>query len=363
MNNAFASRLDYAIDELLAGESQSMTSDGELRDLVSVAESLLHLPSPVFRERLRRDLLESSFVMGPGSHTTQTPREEHQDQKRSRTRQDRKTVVPPAFSTEISSRPLSPSRLAISFALHVVALAMLGASSLWVFKSEKVRTRIAQLVPGDVVFPVGPGNMGGGGGGGDHDKMRASKGTPPRFSSEQLTPPTVIVRNEIPKLPAEATVVGPPDVVMPETGKLGDPLAVVLAPNSNGTGSGGGIGSGDGGGVGSGNGPGVGEGTGGGLGGGVFRVGGGVSAPRAIYDPDPEYSEEARKAKYQGSVVLRVIIGSDGRPRNLQVVRSLGMGLDQKALDAVAKWRFAPATKDGRAVAVLVDIEVAFRLY
>jgi len=140
-------------------------------------------------------------------------------------------------------------------------------------------------------------------------------------------------------------------------------MANVLNPPSNGIGSGGGIGSGRGGGVGSGEGPGVGEGRGGGIGGGIYRVGGGVSAPRPIFDPDPEYSEEARKAKFQGIVLLSAIIGSDGRPRELRIVRSLGMGLDQKALDAVGKWRFAPGTKDNHPVSVQVNIEVAFRLY
>jgi len=140
-------------------------------------------------------------------------------------------------------------------------------------------------------------------------------------------------------------------------------MAALLTPPSNGIGSGGGIGSGPGGGVGSGQGPGVGEGRGGGIGGGVFRVGGGVSAPRAIYFPDPEFSEEARKAKYQGSVVLSAIIGPDGRPHNLRVVRSLGMGLDEKATEAVTRWRFEPARKGSQPVAVEVNIEVAFRLY
>ena len=140
-------------------------------------------------------------------------------------------------------------------------------------------------------------------------------------------------------------------------------MANILNPPSNGTGSGGGIGSGHGGGIGAGEGPGIGEGRGGGVGGGVYHVGGGVSAPRPIYDPDPEYSDEARKAKYQGSVVLVAVIGPDGRPRDLRVMRSLGMGLDQKALDAVWKWRFAPAMKDNRPVSVQVSIEVVFHLY
>jgi TonB family protein len=132
---------------------------------------------------------------------------------------------------------------------------------------------------------------------------------------------------------------------------------------SNGTGSGGGIGSGSGGGVGSGSGPGVGPGRGGGFGGGAYRIGNGVSAPRALETPDPEYSEEARKAKYQGVVVLWLIVGPDGKPRDIKVTRPLGMGLDQKAIEAVNRWRFEPAMKDGRPVAVQINVEVNFRLY
>ena len=134
-------------------------------------------------------------------------------------------------------------------------------------------------------------------------------------------------------------------------------------PPSNGTGGGGGIGSGNGGGVGSGSGPGVGPGHGGGIGGGVFRVGGGVSAPKALDTPDPEYSEEARKAKYQGTCVLWLIVGPDGKPRDIKVARALGMGLDQKAIEAVRNWKFEPAMKDGKPVAVQINVEVNFRLY
>ncbi len=102
---------------------------------------------------------------------------------------------------------------------------------------------------------------------------------------------------------------------------------------SNGIGSGGGIGSGSGGGVGSGKGPGVGPGSGGGFGGGAFRIGGGVSAPSVLSKVEPEYSEEARKAKWQGTVVLSLVVDDQGRPQNLKVLRSLGLGLDQKAIE------------------------------
>jgi len=107
----------------------------------------------------------------------------------------------------------------------------------------------------------------------------------------------------------------------------------------------------------------VGAGRGGGTGGGVFRVGGGVSAPKAVYSPDPEYSEEARKAKYQGTCVLWLIVGPDGRPHDIKVFRSLGLGLDQKAIEAVKNWKFEPAMKDGKPVAVQINVEVDFRLY
>ena len=85
-------------------------------------------------------------------------------------------------------------------------------------------------------------------------------------------------------------------------------------------------------------------------------------APKLIYKVDPEYTEEARKAKYQGTVLVYVKVTPDGRPTDLKVLRSLGMGLDEKALECVAKWRFEPGTKDGQAVTVEAQIEVNFRL-
>jgi len=175
----------------------------------------------------------------------------------------------------------------------------------------------------------------------------------------------MVIRNDNPKLPVEPTVVVPPQIKLASNmPNLGNPMAnVPSGPPSNGTGSGGGIGSGSGGGVGSGTGPGVGPGRGGGIGGGVFRVGGGVSAPRALDTPDPEYSEEARKAKYQGTCVLWLIVGPDGKPRDIKVARALGMGLDQKAIEAVRNWKFEPAMKDGKPVAVQINVEVNFRLY
>jgi protein TonB len=86
------------------------------------------------------------------------------------------------------------------------------------------------------------------------------------------------------------------------------------------------------------------------------RCKGGVTAPRPIYDPDPEYSDAARRAKYQGSVLLWLVVAPNGRPRNIRVQRSLGMGLDEKAIEAVSQWRFQPATLNGQPVAAQINV-------
>lgn len=205
--------------------------------------------------------------------------------------------------------------------------------------------------------------MQGGGGGGDRSPLPAAKGKLPRPALRQFTPPVQVYNNLNPKLAMEPTIIAPPDVKMPNVNmpNYGDPLAKI-GPLSNGPGSGSGIGSGSGGGVGSGKGGGFGPGEGGGFGGGVFRVGGGVSAPVLLFKKEPEYSEEARKAKYQGTVVLYVEVTPDGKANNVKVLRSLGLGLDEKAMEAVRAWKFRPGQKDGKSVTVAATIEVNFRL-
>jgi len=262
-----------------------------------------------------------------------------------------------------------------SILLHSAAIAGLIYISVAGTKVEvkkPVPVETTQLVSPDpaIYTPVKAPQLqkasGGGGGGGDHDKLQAPKGRLPKQSMEQFTPPAMVLHNNHPVLPMEPSVVMPPTVRLADNHlpNLGDPMSrIPSGPPSNGTGSGGGIGSGSGGRVGSGEGPGVGPGRGGGFGGGVFSVGGGVSEPKGIYTPDPEYSEEARKAKYQGVCVLWLIVDQSGHPRDIKVARSLGMGLDQKAIEAVRNWKFEPAKKDGQPVAVQINVEVNFRLY
>ncbi|MBV9343222.1 MAG: TonB family protein [Acidobacteria bacterium] len=258
----------------------------------------------------------------------------------------------------------------LSSIAHIIALTAILVGTYYLGKkvvAQPAKPTVTLVAPSMDIPTMKPAKTqsGGGGGGGDRDKFQAPKGNIPKPAMEQITPPAIVVRNAHPKLAVEPTVVMPPQVkIALNSPNLGNPTAAMPSgPPSNGTGSGGGIGSGSGGGIGVGTGPGVGEGRGGGIGGGVFRVGGGVSAPKAVYAPDPEYSEEARKAKYQGVCVLSLIVGPDGKPRDIHVARSLGLGLDEKAIEAVNQWKFDPAQKDGKPVAVAISVEVTFRLY
>jgi len=206
---------------------------------------------------------------------------------------------------------------------------------------------------------------GGGGGGGDRSPTPASKGAVPKFAKEQLAPPAVVIPNVDPQLPVQPNLLGPPELKLPQmamNSPWGDPQGVLGDP-SNGPGFGGGIGSGSGGGIGSGKGGGLGPGEGGGFGGGVYSVGGNVSAPIPIYKPEPPYSEEARKAKYQGTVVLWIVVDTQGNVTDLRVVKPLGLGLDEKAVETVRTWKFKPAMRNNIPVPVRVGVEVSFRLF
>jgi TonB family protein len=206
--------------------------------------------------------------------------------------------------------------------------------------------------------------MGGGGGGGNHELLEASKGKLPEFAKKQIVPPQIL-KIDNPKLAAEPTVVMP-EIKLPDNPNmpdLGIPQSPQVAFASQGSGSGSGFGSGEGGGLGSGRGNGIGPGEGGGYGGGIYHVGGGVSNPILIYAPDPEFSDEARRAKYQGVCVVGLIVDSTGNTQHVHIVRALGMGLDEKAMEAVRQYKFKPAQFKGKNVAVEVNIEVNFRIY
>jgi TonB family protein len=247
---------------------------------------------------------------------------------------------------------------AVSLLIHVGFVALIFL----VFQSPAVQKLVKKT--GDIIYlpayqpklPPAAEKAGGGGGGGQKTPLPVNRGEAPKFARKQFIPPALAVPK--PTLPVTPTITAPTPQIVADN--YGDPLAKALQ-NSGGPGTGG-LGNGSGGGIGSGRGDGYGPGSGGGTGGGVFKIGGDVSQPVPIYKIEPEYSEEARKAKYSGTVLLQVIIDDHGLTRDIHVIRPLGLGLDEKAIEAVAKWRFRPAMKGGHAVAVQANIEVNFRL-
>ena len=230
--------------------------------------------------------------------------------------------------------------------------------------SKTVQKRIQQVVP--LILPdetpiPKPAIHAGGGGGGDRSPLPANKGKLPKPAPRQFVPPSAVIVNPQPKLTMEASILAPPDATMPTVNlpNYGDPLGK-LGPASNGTGSGGGIGSGKGGGVGSGSGGGAGPGDGGGI---AYLPGkGGVTKPTVIHQEDPEFSDEARKAHFQGEVVVAIEVDPTGRVINPHVVKSLGLGLDEKALEAALKWTFHPGTLNGKPVTTRATISMTFHL-
>ncbi|MGA3262538.1 MAG: energy transducer TonB [Terracidiphilus sp.] len=214
--------------------------------------------------------------------------------------------------------------------------------------------------------PRADGSNGGGGGGGDNSIIDPIKGHLPKIEKDPITPPQVQTVDN-PKIPMQAAIDVQKNIMLPDNPLL-PTIGVTKSPNvnlaSNGQGSGTGIGTGYGGGIGSGTGNGFGPGYGGGAGGGLYRVGGGISAPVPLNNVEAEFSDEARRAKYQGVCLISVIVDAQGNPQNPRVIRALGMGLDEKALEAVRKYKFKPAMKDGKTpVPVMITVEVNFRLY
>ncbi|HYM09844.1 MAG TPA: energy transducer TonB, partial [Bryobacterales bacterium] len=255
--------------------------------------------------------------------------------------------------------PLGMRARLLSLAIHAGVVALLIAIS--ADRAGKSRFRTGTVDDAHFVRLVLPWTHDGGGGGGERSLLPASRGPLPRLARQQFTPPSATPAAVNPVLPMEPTLIAPPDVHVPEviSARLGDPFGRD-GPASSGPGSGGGIGEGDQGGVGKRRGPGFGEKDGGGIS--ATGTAGGVTAPTLLYKVEPEFSEEARKAKYQGTVILVIEVGEDGKPRSFRIVRGLGLGLDEKAIEAVTRWRFRPAMRNGRPVRVPATIEVNFRL-
>jgi len=193
-----------------------------------------------------------------------------------------------------------------------------------------------------------------GGGGGQPDHSAVTQGHLPKVSVEQLLPPKAPPLEQA-KLAVEPTVVVQKDLQMADN-KMPD-LGV---PNSSLKGFS--LGNGSGTGIGSGKGSGIGTGTGGNIGGGVVHIGGSVQPPTLLYKIDPEFSEEARKAKFSGDVQIYLWVDEHGNPSHVQVVRGVGMGLDERAIEAVRQYKFKPATQNGKPVKVDLYVNVNFTI-
>lgn len=214
----------------------------------------------------------------------------------------------------------------------------------------------------DLKLPVlGKGNASGGSGG-SRDLIDPIVGRPPKVELNPVTPPQAATIDH-PKLEMDSAIAAPPDVTIPDNTNLpnvGVPKSNNVTVISNGQGIHGGMGTNGGGGDGPGNGPGLGSGSEPG----VYIPGrGGVTEPTPIFAPEAEFSDEARRQKYQGICLVAVIVDAHGLPQNVHVVQRLGMGLDEKAMEAIRRYRFKPATKDGKPVAAAIVVEVDFRLF
>jgi periplasmic protein TonB len=283
-----------------------------------------------------------------------------------------KTTSQPVAVPEIWTKDSQFTRVqALSLAFHVVVLVLIIVPLLPELMSPPTTQAKTMVTDINVVspylpkLPPGAKKAGGGGGGGAHDVLPASRGKVPKFDWTQMAPPSVKPPVN-PKMAVTPTVLGPPDIHLPSPNmpNWGDPMSRVVN-DSSGPGSGGGIGSGSGGGIGSGDGGGVGPGHQWGTGGGYPSAGtNGYGMPTCLYCPQPQFSDEAVKAKYQGTVLLMAVITADGKAIDIHIAKGLGLGLDEKAIEAVKTWRFKPAIgPDGKASAVSAPIEVTFRLY
>jgi TonB family protein len=235
---------------------------------------------------------------------------------------------------------------------------------------EPVQTRL--------VFVASPGPGGGGGGGGLRQKL-----PPPRAQRKGKSS----FDSPIPlrKPPKPIAPVQKPEPPPPQPELKSEPLPPVVAPvatvaastidhpgvidepapkqsESRGPGTGGGVGSGTGTGLGKGDGSGIGEGSGGGMGGGPYRPGSGVMPPRLLREVKAAYTEEARRRNLEGAVVLEIVVRRDGSVSDVKLLNGLPSGLNERAIAAVRQWRFAPATRLGQPVDVIVEVEVEFKL-
>jgi periplasmic protein TonB len=271
------------------------------------------------------------------------------------------------FLFEQSQKRVAPAAVA-SLLWHIA----FGVFVIFLIRNSSAATTTPAFLPeqpnANIVWLNQPGPGGGGGGGGNRmkdpprqaelpgkDKITVPVEKPPSLKLEAKKEPDPVEQLNIPAKSLAAAQDSLPGAIEAPPG----PPTL-----SQGSGSGGGSGTGTGTGIGPGNGSGLGPGSGGGTGGGVYRPGNGVSLPRVLREVKPQYTSDAMRAKVQGTVLLECVVRPDGSVGDVQVIRSLDstFGLDQQAVIAARQWRFAPGTRMGEPVPVLITIELTFTL-
>jgi periplasmic protein TonB len=238
-------------------------------------------------------------------------------------------------------------------ACHVFVIVVIGfAVNAQIRKMSPARENVMAMVDPPLALRAAPKADEMGGGGGQKGLTPASRGALPKLEQEPLTAPK-IPPLETPMLAVDPSVDMQKDLKMAALPNLGMPNSPLVSL-SMGDGRGAGLGPGDG--------NGVGPGSGGNIGNGVKQVGGGVSAPVLVFAFEPEFSEEARRAKFSGNVIVGLWVDERGNPSHVHVIRAVGMGLDERAVAAVKQYRFKPAMENGKPVMVEMDIEVTFSI-
>jgi periplasmic protein TonB len=257
----------------------------------------------------------------------------------------------------------------VTVALHALAAAALVSIAVSPPASQtqlelKPAARERMQLP-RMVFLQRPGPGGGGGGGGNRQPAPPSRAS--NVGRDRMTLPVARAERVVPnpvEVPSEQRVaIDAIPLMSGTTYAMGMPEAAPSLGFSQGPGVGGGVGTGVGSGIGAGTGPGFGEGSGGGFGGGVYRPGNGVTAPTLLSQVRPNYTPDAMRRRIQGTVVLEMIVGADGVPYDLRVVRSLDEhGLDDEAIKAARQWRFKPGLRGETPVDVLVILVIDFHM-
>jgi len=269
------------------------------------------------------------------------------------------------FLFEHSQKRVNGS-MGVSLVLHALMIALF----IYIASRPAVQHAVAaapDMLNKDIVWldMRGPGGGGGGGGNRSVEPIRkAELEGKEKITVPVVKPPSVEMKKDEPTPPVQELNI-PAETLA--SANLALPGALEGAPPSSaslGIGRGGGAGTGSGTGIGPGSGSGLGPGSGGGTGGGPMRPGNGVETPKLLREVKPQYTAQAMRAKIQGQVLLECVVDTDGTVRNVRVVRSLDstFGLDLEAIKAAQQWQFAPGTRLGQPVPVLVTIEIAFTL-